>query len=63
MSCSFWNMRRKLRAQKQKDEIITNLAAAQAEEKATTEAEKKAVAESANKRTSRKSKVGDSSDK
>lgn len=62
MSCSFWNMRRRLRAQKQKDTIITNLAAAQAEEKATTEAEEKAVTDSDNKRTSRKAKTRDSSD-
>lgn len=62
MSCSFWNMRRRLRAQKQKDAIITNLAAAQAEEKATTEAEEKAVTDSDNKRSSRKAKTRDSSD-
>lgn len=62
MSCSFWNMRRRLRAQKQKDEIITNLAAAQTEEKATTEAEEKAVTDNDNKRTGRKPKARDSSD-
>lgn len=59
MSCTFWIRRKRLAAQKaaeQAKEVIS-------EKETTTEAEEKAVAESANKRTSRKSKVGDSSDK
>ena len=64
MSCSFWNMRRRLRAQQQKDDsVIVDIATAQAEEKAAvSEAEEKAVTENANKRTGRKPKVGNSSD-
>lgn len=39
MSCTFWNMRRRLKAQQQeKDKVITNLATAQAKEKAEAEA-------------------------
>lgn len=58
MSCTFWNMRRKLRAQqKQKEKVITDLAAAQ-----TAETEEKAVTANDNKRTGRKAKAGDSTD-
>lgn len=34
MSCSFWNMRRRLKAQQNTDKVITDIAKAQAEEKA-----------------------------
>ena len=37
ISASFWNMRRRLKAQKQNDKVITDLAKAQAEEKAKVE--------------------------
>lgn len=33
MSCTFWNMRRRLKAQKRNEKVIANIAAAQAEEK------------------------------
>lgn len=41
MSCSFWNMRRRLKAQKNNDKVITDIATAQAKEK-----QEEAVAES-----------------
>lgn len=34
MSCTFWNMRRRLKAQKKTDKIIANLAETQKAEKA-----------------------------
>lgn len=43
MSCTFWNMRRRLKAQQNNDKIITDIATAQADEKA----EEKAKAEKA----------------
>lgn len=37
MSCTFWNMRRRLRAQaKKKDKVVVDIATAQAEEKKPT---------------------------
>ena len=36
MSATFWNLRRRLRAQKQTDKIITDIASAQAAEKQET---------------------------
>ena len=41
MSCSFWNMRRKLKAQQRTDKIIADIATAQANEKADNTAVKK----------------------
>ena len=60
MSCTFWNMRRRLRAQKQNKKIITDLATAQAEEKQADKPTEKAVTGN-DKRTGRKPKNGDSS--
>ena len=56
MSCTFWNMRRRLKAQAaQKDKIITDIAAAQAKEKAVEKKPKEtAVKKDDNKRTGRK---------
>lgn len=36
MSCTFWNMRRRLRAQKKTDKVIVDIASAQAKEKQET---------------------------
>lgn len=36
MSCTFWNMRRRLRAQKQTEKVIADIATAQAKEKQET---------------------------
>lgn len=60
MSCTFWNMRRRLRAQKHNEKIITDLATAQAAEKQEDKSVEKAVTGN-DKRTGRKPKVGDSS--
>ena len=38
MSCTFWNMRRRLKAQQANDKIITDIATAQANEKAEEKA-------------------------
>lgn len=51
MSCSFWNMRRRLRAQQQqKDKIIVNIAEAQAKEAAEKAKETEEAAEKPKKR-------------
>ena len=40
ISASFWNMRRRLKAQKQTEKVITDIATAQAAEKSAQAAEK-----------------------
>ncbi len=60
MSCTFWNMRRRLRQQLgieravAEEKIVADIATAQAAEKAVTTDD--------NKRTGRKSKAGNSAD-
>ena len=44
MSCTFWNMRRKLKAQQKADKVIVDIAAAQAQAKQEKKPTKKAGA-------------------
>ena len=54
MSCSFWNMRRRLKAQKGNDKVVVDIATAQAEEK-TAKTEEKPVEQAKTTSTSKKS--------
>ena len=60
MSCSFWNMRRRLRAQQQSEKVITDIAVAQTKGKAENEEKAKKSVNQAKKPKKRAGAKNDS---